>query len=162
MITLHRLTTEYEAFEDRLRMSAETGDGAPVVLWLTRRMVRLLLDHLVGWLKTQGGAQALPALAQEFAQQAAQSSLQPSAPVQAAQDSVAWLVHEVDIALADHVVSLTFKSADGGSAQLLLETVPLRQWLAIVRRGSELGYWALPWPDWLTGVAPVPEGAVLH
>ena len=162
MITLHRLTIEYEAFEDRLRMAAETGDGAPVVLWLTRRLVRLLLDHLVNWLEAKGGAQGLPGLAQEFAQQAAQSSLQPSAPVRAAHDSAAWLVHEVDMALADHVVRLTFKSADGGTAQLLLEAVPLRQWLAIVRRGSELGGWALPWPAWLTGVAPVPEGAVLH
>ena len=129
MIILHRLTIEYEPVEDRLRLSAETGDGAPVVLWLTRRMVCLLLDHLVEWLKKQGGAQAQPAVVQEFAQQAAQSSLQPSEPVRAAQDTVAWLVHEVDIAMADNIVRLTFKSTEGRSAQLPLDAGALRPWV---------------------------------
>ncbi|OGA98994.1 MAG: hypothetical protein A3E79_03520 [Burkholderiales bacterium RIFCSPHIGHO2_12_FULL_61_11] len=153
MAELQRITTEYVDAEDRIRLNGELGSGhAPVVLWLTQRLLQRLLPVLLkGLQRPEAGADlAYADMLHGFAQQAAQANLLPEPPVQAAQHSAAWLVLSVDIAQSAESVCLTFKAADGRQASLTLAETPLRQWLGIVYHACLKAGWPLQvWPQWL-------------
>lgn len=51
-----RLNVGYNAEEDRLRLVCESAAGKQLVLWLTRRFVRRLLDQFGAAVFTGGGA----------------------------------------------------------------------------------------------------------
>lgn len=149
---LQRITTQFVAGEDRLRLAGEGGIGDARVLWLTRRLVDRLVPVLVRWLEEQAPVQDAwqGALLQSFAQQAASASLVPQAPVLGAPNSVSWLVIEVDIARGARQIGLRFKSAAGEQASLSMEAQPLRQWLGILYTAYQQAEWPLAlWPQWL-------------
>ena len=50
VIKLQRLTTEYIVIEDRIRISGETRDSGPVVMWLTNRLAMRVVPQLLRWL----------------------------------------------------------------------------------------------------------------
>jgi len=159
---LQRVTTEYAPTEDRIRLSGETATGGTVVLWLTQRLLNLMVPRLTGWLESHGG----DALLQEFAQQAAESSLGAELPVSAA-ESDGWCVMSVDIATGTEGVGLVFKSANNHqAARLTLSAEALRQWLGIVRGQYGTGAWPTTvWPAWMdeTRLAPPQTaGLALH
>jgi hypothetical protein len=80
---LQRVTTEFVQQEDRVRLAGVTDAGRPAVVWLTRRMLNVLLPVLFQRLEAQFAA-VLPEhreALQEFAQQAARDALESSAPV---------------------------------------------------------------------------------
>ncbi len=157
---LQRVTTQYVINEDRIRLSGETAKGDTLVLWLTQRMLSILIPRLVGWLEQQGG----DALLQEFAQQAAEAALGAEPPV-AAQTS-GGCVTSIDIATGPDGVVLVFKPEGERGASLALATDALRQWLAIVRSQYVIGEWPTAiWPSWMdeTQLAPPPAGGfALH
>lgn len=162
---LQRITTEYVATEDRLRLSGETADGTTVVLWLTQRLMNLLAPQLTGWLERQdaAGGEAL----QEFAQQAAEASLAPQPPVQASSPETEWCVITVDIGQGPDGVTLILKSdGDARQVSLPMPTHALRQWLAIVRNQYVLGAWpTTAWPAWMDethALSTVQTSAALH
>ncbi len=162
---LQRITTQYVATEDRLRLSGETADGTTVVLWLTQRLMNLLAPQLTGWLERQdaAGGEAL----QEFAQQAAEASLAPQPPVQATSPETEWRLITVDIALGPDGVTLILKSDDDiPRARLPMSTEALRQWLGIVRSQYVLGAWpTTAWPAWMDEtqtISAVRTPAALH
>ena len=146
---LNRVTTEYTPTEDRIRLSGETADGQTFVLWLTQRLLNLLVPQLARWLEHHeaGGAD----LFQEFAQQAAESALTAEPAVRATAPVSAWCVITVDIATGPNGVTLTFKS-DGETERVALPptSTALRQWLAIAR-GQYLaaGWPTTVWPAWM-------------
>lgn len=168
---LQRITTEYVADEDRIRLAGEGADGATVVIWLTQRLLQRLLPVLLQWLEQQGapqevhGSHTLHAeLLQGFAQQAARAELAPQAPVQPNAGSTAWLAHAVDIGHAAQAVNLTFRSTDGARAALLLSDKQLRQWLGILSDATLKAEWPPgAWPQWLRDSTPPARGQmVLH
>ena len=53
VIKLQRLTTEYIVIEDRIRISGETRDSGPVVMWLTNRLAMRAVPQLLRWLEDQ-------------------------------------------------------------------------------------------------------------
>ena len=87
---LQRVTTEYVAVEDRIRLSGEAADGATLVLWLTQRLLNLLAPSLTSGLERPDSAS--DALLQGFAQQAAEASLSPQPAVQATAPAASWRV----------------------------------------------------------------------
>lgn len=176
---LQRITTEYIDVEDRIRLAGESADAAPVVAWLTRRLLQRVLPPLLGWLEKHGiGPAAAPVCAegagrladaaradflQSFAQQAARAELPLQAPVPAAAGGAAWLVLSVRIDQAEQRVGLTFCGADGQEADLLLTALPLRQWLNILFDACAKAEWDLDvWPGWLDeGARATGAGATL-
>ena len=74
MPTFERITTQYIDFEDRIRLAGEVGNAAPVVIWLTRRLLQRLLPALLQWLERQGADKQRAEVLQSFAQQAARLS----------------------------------------------------------------------------------------
>jgi hypothetical protein len=149
-VNLQRITTEYVDLEDRLRLVGEVNCGQPVVLWLSQRMVRVLMPPFFKWLEQSMGHNAHAELMQSFAQQAAQAALQPQPSVLAAADAHAWLVQSVDISQSQQAIALRFRDGGENAASLTLEPMPMRQWLGIVHTLCNRAGWQLGvWPDWL-------------
>lgn len=158
---LQRFTTDYVETEDRIRLAGDGGDGAPLVIWLTQRLLRRLLPPLLSWLEA-GGAAAHADVLQAFAQQAARAEQQPQPRVLAAQDSVCWVAQAVDVARTPAALVLTMRSG-AGSAVLHMDPRLLRQWLGILYEADRKAEWGLAWPAWLRdGVQPTAANAVLH
>jgi hypothetical protein len=155
---LQKITSEYLEHEDRVRLSGEVDAGSTEVLWLTQRLLILMIEHLSAWLEEQSGgsgsesarAEHTTEMLQGFAQQAASAELVPEQPVQQRSNSRAWLVNSVDITRGPEAIVLTFKGADGEEATLNLEAQHLRQWLGIVYSLWGLAGWPLAvWPQWM-------------
>lgn len=153
---LHRVTTEYVPVEDRIRLSGETADDRTFVLWLTQRLLNLLVPQLTRWLEHYDAAASGADLFQEFAQHAAASSLTAEPAVQAASPASAWCVVTVDIATGSDGATLIFKS--DGEAEIValpLTSLALRQWLAIVRGQYLAAAWPTTvWPAWMNEASP--------
>lgn len=163
--SLQRFTTDYVVAEDRIRLAGETGDAAPVVVWLTLRLLQRVLPVLLKWLERQDGASPGADVVRGFAQQAARAELPLQAPVRAAADSAAWLANSVDISHGTQGLRLTLRGAEGQSVSLDLAAKPLRQWLGIVHELYLKGEWPLgAWPAWLceSAQAAAPQAALLH
>ena len=168
---IQRVPSVYSQAEDRSRLTGEVSPDDTRCFWLTQRLLRRLLPHLLDWLgeiaKAEGGegqqdfGQA--EVMQDFAQQAAKARLEPQAavpvPAMPAADAPietgaglqqvrddSWLVHEVDVTKATYgVLTLTFKRGDKGQAvggvQLGMAPVELRQWLIILHSQWQEAQW---------------------
>ena len=164
---LQRVTIEYVAAEDRIRFSGETGDDQTLVVWLTQRMLNLVVSHMVRWLADRGGADGADNdLLQNFAQQAAEASLEHQPPVRAETPAATWRADEVDITTGAGGVALTFKSANADAARLSMSPEALRQWLGILHGQYVKGDWSTHvWPSWMQEAhAPSakPDAVALH
>ena len=171
MSDLQRITIEYIEFEDRFRLTGEmkpdngssespeaddSGELEVVTIWLTQRLLNLLLPILFQWLQQQSPeATRNPSrdrqaneLLQGFAQQAATDQIPPQKPVQSQADTQSWLVREVDIGRGAEGVKLSFKGHSGEEASFDLEQEQLRQWLSIVHNGWIRAQWPKTiWPS---------------
>ena len=152
MLKLERVTTEYIEGEDRVRVTGQTSDAGPVILWLTRRMLDRLMATLFDILGKSYADPAYGSIRNEFAQEAAVSTLVPQPPVVPPDTEApkSWLVRLVNVSKNEVAVVLTFKSEDElDQASLALEYVQLRQWMSIVDRAYKKGDWPrINWPDW--------------
>lgn len=164
---LQRVTTEYIDIEDRIRLSGEVAGGAPVVIWMTLRLLQRLLPIVVAWLErreTDNGTSSSRSRAevmQEFSQAAAKAELAPQPPVCALPESEDWVALAVDVADQGLFINMTFRAGNGRQAALSLEAKPLRQWLAILHGAYLKAGWPLDmWPRWIReGVAAAESGA---
>lgn len=151
---LQKVTTEFIAAEDRIRLAGQAEDGRQAVLWLTRRMLSFLLPILLKQLDTQFALTApehRDAL-QEFAQQAARETLGKSEPVSAGEQAENMVVTAVDVGQMENGTLLTFRDAGDASFRMPLGGDALRQWLHILYHADRKANWQLPnWPAWLTG-----------
>ena len=169
MTPLTRITAEYVAQEDRIRLSGERAGAEPLTIWVSRRLLNRLLPVLLQWLERSGGT--LPAVnlshaetRQSFALQAARAGLAPQAPVRVKQGAESWLAQSVDFASTTSAVRLTFKAADDQAATLALNSQQLRQWLSILHDLWLKAEWqGEVWPQWVREAAPVTQQSiVLH
>lgn len=172
-VQLKRVTTEFDEHEDRLRLAGETEHGEPVVLWLTQRLLKRVVPHVLAWLQPPAqGTEAVPdyhvEAVQSFAQQAAIAQLEPQPPVVVQQSVLGShrLVDAVEITRTPDVIALTFKVGEN-KAVLLLAPHALRQWLAIVYQLCRKAEWSMDgvWPEWMSSSATAPAGpvkAVMH
>lgn len=170
-----RMTTQYVESEDRLRLSCRMRSGETVVLWLTQRLFRRLLPHLLEWLDKQtplaadagpGGARAdaLRGFTQE-ADRARHAREEPVAPQAATQ---IWLVHTVDMRPRGGELALVFRplAPDAAAASFVLQPQALRVWLGMVAEQHARAGWPLDaWPSWLVPSAArptEPSAAMVH
>ncbi|NCD15071.1 MAG: hypothetical protein EOL92_07550, partial [Bacteroidia bacterium] len=96
---LQRITTEFIASEDRIRLTGEVSEEetrASVVLWLTQRLLNRLVPRLCAWLAGGEDDSLTAELEQEFAQQKARAELELQAPVRIVTMTPGTLVHSVE------------------------------------------------------------------
>jgi len=182
VLTLHRITSEYIATEDRFRLSGTTDKGAAVSYWITQRLLLRLLHILLDWLGSHreelerqaatemlGPMAARPtAAAQPEAETggeaaggaAAGEQTVPTAGDTPARDT-SELLFEADIRIAPNRITLVFKPRGSEHAQLSLQLGEAWQWVAILHTLWKRAEWNLAvWPDWVEQVkAPHPEKA---
>lgn len=183
MCTLKKLTIDYVAVEDRVRLSGACEQGGQLGIWLTRRLLDRLVPVLLDWVERQATdvpGRASPALTDRqgtldrqlpraeplhgFAQQAARQRLKPQAPVRPRADDARWLAVAVDIQRGRQGVRLVVRgAADSERAEFPLAVTPLRSWLNILHDAYRKADWPLDvWPDWVRDAATPPRAAVRH
>lgn len=173
MGTINRMTIDYVAYEDRVRIGGLREDGSRVAIWLTRRLLERLLPVLLAWLQEEGcdlpggGARAptAPSAAgdrapggpgsaapgplprseplHEFAQQMARSKLPPVPPVEIGANDRSWLAHAIDVERSPSRLHLRFRCADAEIATASFTAQPLRQWLNILHDAYRKADWPM-------------------
>ena len=157
-VALHRITTQYVAEEDRLRLSALDEQDHIHLYWLTQRLANQLVNHLGGVLAKHtetadvfGEGQANESSSSkasnrqtgQCAHDSATSSQAAQTPVMPTEATQAWLLQAIDISAGDHGLRLTFKvdREHRPAASLTLAYSDLRQWMHIVYQQYVLGDW---------------------
>lgn len=153
--SLQRLTTRYQADEDRLCLTGELPTGHTVPLWLTQRLCLRLLPCLLDWLNAQSRELRQALAWQGVAQQAATAALTPSPPVLS--DATPALVNAVDVTWGE-AVTLRFRHGETLHATVSLDAEALRQWLGIMHMQWQQAGWPSDlWPAWMrSGTSPTP------
>jgi hypothetical protein len=178
---LKRLTTEYLATEDRIRLSGEVDPQTPVVIWLTQRLLLRMVPALLEWLQkeleksplvaastkvaTSPAAAGVKDFLQQAAQQSARSAVTPQEPVRAGRDSPELLATAINVARLPQGIRLTFRGAAGDQQtyHFSLAAQPLRQWLAILQDVTLRAEWPQQiWPEWMQKPTLPQEPRALH
>ncbi|MDA9901304.1 hypothetical protein N9D99_02175 [Gammaproteobacteria bacterium] len=163
MINIEKITTEYSEVEDRIRMSALTSDDTVMILWVTRRMLLMLIPPVSEWLDEKKNTSSQMSekskeMMNDFAQSEAQAKLKAEKPVtpekqrpQAGEPINSWLIHEIDVKHSNELMELYFKSTQNDVAKLILTKLSARQWLSIVHSQWIKSEWLMDiWPSWFT------------
>jgi hypothetical protein len=151
---LKRMTTQYIATEDRVRLAGLGALDQSLVLWITRRLSDRLIHYLCKILVDHSSDSQLNSvhqeLVQEFAQERAYSDIEPSNPVQISPKEVGHLIVDVDVTISGNGIVMNFKAADQVEvASISLTFKELRQWLGIMSMAYKVGDWPLDsWPNW--------------
>lgn len=158
MKRLERVTTEYSATEDRVRLSGAVPGGATIVIWLTRRLLEKLLPVLLDTLHREGG--------EDHRFPPREVAAKPQTPVRADESGVRWLARQVDINPSRGGLVLTFRGGEEDQATLGLSMMQLHQWLAILYAAYAKAEWPLtPWPAWFSAqqqMRAAPGSALMH
>lgn len=156
--SLRRITTDYVALEDRIRLTGQQQDGQIVILWLPQRLLGQLLPRLLPLLTPSARAGAgehahspsTRAQMQALAQSAARLEQTSVPAVPPNQANLAWLVHEVGLQAEPQRVSLVWRGAQGEEATLQMNPQRLRQWLNIIFDCYRHAAWPMAiWPKWM-------------
>jgi hypothetical protein len=142
MTALQRLTIDYVDTEDRVRLRGALAGGDCVVVWLTRRLLDRLVQHLIAVLTRH--ADDLPA----GPAVAADAPVVQEPPVLAHSPDQQWTALSVDITLGPGALQLAFRDAER-SARIAMDGPTLRQWLDGLRDLYLAAEWPLrPWEGW--------------
>lgn len=172
---LGRLTTVYNALEDRVQISGQTASGEVIVIWVTQRLLNRMVAALVEWLEQQDSTVPRADLLQSVKQARAinqlteQSRQERGEPVPSAGASSSWLAASVDVQRRPDQLVLVFKTAPeagAGQAAVPLPALALRQWLNILLQGYLHGEWSTAvWPEWMCEQQPAlaqPARGAIH
>jgi hypothetical protein len=161
---LKKLTTRYVAPEDRFLISAESDRGN-INLWLTQRLIKSLLPHLLEWSgrhvdKNQASTtgpnenqahqhrDATNAGSPQMVSQLVAQTRKPVVRVDPTKASQTVLVQTVQLQLRDDVLRLIFELPEE-PAVLLLQSEHLRIWLGALYDGWQQAEWPDVWPEWM-------------
>ena len=154
-----RLNLGYNAEEDRLRLMCESATGERLLLWLTRRFVRRLLDELAKLASPAGRGLASDQSA-STAQGDAVAVDRGVPPTRHAETAPAgnpcaegFLVRRLRMRLSHGVVSLGFMGEDDAIVQLDLDSPGMQRWLELLAASCQVAQWSL------VGVAPAMPGS---
>jgi hypothetical protein len=170
--SLQRITTDYVALEDRIRLTGRRQDGQIVVLWLPQRLLKRLLPRLLPLLAPSAMAGAGESARSPSARVQLQALAQSAARLERAsvpavppdQATLTWLVHEVELRAELRRVILVWRGAQSEEATLEMDPLRLRQWLNMVFDCYRHADWPMTiWPRWMHEVGPgQATDSVLH
>lgn len=154
-----RVSTTYVAQQDRLHLAAELQDGGVVVLWLTQRMLRLLLKPISGFFEQNAPRTKKDQVRQSYADLMDKVTRKAGAPVKPQSSAPEWLVDKVEVTMPGSVAELTFWSQGAPRACFEVDTVSLRRWLEVVRRKSTKAGWPAQIWDAIPDAPTTPDTA---
>ena len=170
MFKIEKITSHYDAEEDRLRLVVGDGKGQTLALWLTRRLADELIGMLLDQLPVPGASatdEHVRAALQAWEQAAANAQFKPQPPVPSSAGQSGGLVTSVDVMNADGHFAMVFNLHGDQSASITMDATRMRQWLGIVHGLYGKAQWPCEglWPDWITGnvlSATGIGGSILH
>jgi hypothetical protein len=161
---VRRFTTEYVVVEDRLRLALERGDGSIATLWLTRRLLRRLVVHIVKVIDTLprlragagGGGKVSPPSdnVQRRNQLEALGKIEQQAPVLGGTlpDGLeSHLITALGVRMTKRAVLIDCKVGEEIVQTLPFSEAELRQWLSVLHQNFRKAEWVEDiWPKWIT------------
>ena len=173
-LSLQKFTTTYSESQDRIKLTGKSKENAFTTVWLSQRLLIRMLPPLISWAEqiipvNQPLSNEGRALAQDFAQQNAQSLLVKQAPVETPKEThrsiteahSSWLAYEIDIMKSSHLLQLIFKNTEKISASLQLNNIQTRQWLFIIYSQWVTAEWKdFGWPLWIKAPDQTPDGDI--
>lgn len=147
-----RVSTAYVPQQDRLQLAGKLQDGGVVVLWLTQRMLRLLLKPLGDFIGKNAPRTKKERVRHSYVDLMDKVSRKAGPSVKAEASTPEWLVEKIDVSTTGHVAELTFWSEGAPRALFEVDTISLRRWLEVVQRKATKG----GWPEQLWDAVPDP------
>lgn len=149
MFLVSRLNLGYNAEEDRLHLMCESATGERLVLWLTRRFVRRLLDELA-----KLAPSARDGLAPDQSALNAQGdavAVDRGAPLIRRAETLpagdpcgeGFLVTRLRLRLSRGAVSLGFMGEGDALVQLDLDSPGMQRWLELLAVSCRVAQWSL-------------------
>lgn len=160
MRIISRMTTTYNATEDRLRLSVIETGGDRLVLWLTQRASGRIIAYLLEQIEESVAADAPPAArpaVQIMEQAKAEMQRKPLPAVRPAEARETHLVTNIRIRRAEKQIALIFAwgETEEDCIALVIDRTRLRQWLRIFHGHYKRARWPLDiWPRWFDDDAP--------
>ncbi len=160
LITLQKITVNYVAEEDRLKLTAAAHQDQTVIYWLTRRMLGVLLTPMFEWLNKRVensfggiGEGSWQLRSQEtkltMASNAAQAKMHREEPVIASAESIEQILKSVDVRAEKDRFLILLPIDNAHRGVIPFEQDTLLQWLGIIYRVQHDADWRLPqWPSW--------------
>lgn len=166
MMQLTRVTTRFVEQEDRFLVSADSSAGV-VNLWLTQRLLKRLLPHLIKWVGQHEAERASVHQAQAPAENASTTAAaeaeydtrqanrqlvaqhrKPLTEVASDQAVLSTLVPSLKLQSSGDLLQLIFELPDD-VAVLHLKEEQARIWLGVLHKHWSLAQWPDIWPDWI-------------
>ena len=137
---VRRMSNLYVPAQDRFRLAAELDDGQVQVLWLTQRLLRLMLAPLADHF----GKNPAPGVEQKacrtYAELMHKVSGKAGPPLASLAVSREWLVESIDIRFSP-AVCFVFKGQHGEGVSMEMDPLKVRKWLGILHRKSVKAGW---------------------
>lgn len=170
MFVIQKISQHYNQEQDRIGQTAQNAEGRVLLLWLTQRLVNLLVGTLSSWLEddlqTSSADQSAFKL-NAWEQSSAEAQMKPDLPLDPAAAQAEALVNTINLARSPNGYDLTFRWGAAGVAHLTLTATELRQWLGILHHLFDIAEWPKQaWPEWFSASqkngAPTTKLPVLH
>ena len=154
MFVIQKITQHYNQEQDRIGQTVASAEGRVLLLWLTQRLINLLVGTLASWLEedvkiSAAGQSAFKLNAWE--QSSAEALVKPDRPVDPTVAQGEALVNSIDLARSPNGYTLTFKWGPAGAALLTFTAIEMRQWLGILHHLFDIAEWPKQaWPEWFS------------
>jgi hypothetical protein len=163
---LTKITTQYQAVEDRLCLCGLDQEGQTHMLWLTRRfaneMVKLLFRSVDD--PPAAAAPVASSIAKTTRQLAAKARLTQTPDVTPPDPATSWLAVTLQLQTREGQLRLVFSSQNERKALVDIGLLHLHQWLSIIYANYlRAGWHGDFWPDWFADAelpAPPPTASV--
>ena len=146
---IKRISSEFIAVEDRIRLSVEYEDDEVAVLWLTKRLLDRLILPLCVWIENDVGTDISNKIINSFVQEQAYSEIKKQESVKISESVSDWLVMSIDINRSAASAKITFRGIENQCGFIEFEKNAIRQWLGIIHRQYIVADWDMSiWPNW--------------
>jgi len=160
VIQILRITTQYDATEDRIILISEVSGNESINLWLTRRFMNRIVPHLTIWLENDIDSKLSETLL-EFQQIEAKQILKNQAAVRRTNEQ-STLLRTVDITTNNEQLELTFK-LESYQYKIQFTRLSLHQWLSIIIKTYKLAEWPIDiWPKWFKNTLDEEKPKIVH
>jgi len=162
-IALVSLNVSYSPAQDRVLLSASTGDEQRIHLWLTQRLLRLIRPHVETWLTNNGIDPVESNENKPNKSTAPGKSPSQAVPKKQPKPHQELLVTHIDVGTQGKKIQLTFRGAEHQQNQYFvqLQAGQLNAWWNGIVQTCGLGKWSIedPAPEALTAQE---TGVTLH